>query len=191
MSAEVSIEHVEVAWPGAALPEGYWRTRFATLREPLGSARGAERLKDDHLVIHAWVDGDGGVVAVGRVGLIDPATGGEVMDHGGDDNCTCPAFPELLASGSGPVDEALHPAVRIRQMGTDPDHRRQGHAARVLAALEAAAVEHWGAVSCWMQAREAAVPFYASQGYEVSGEPHVVGGIGPHRSMWKSLSPRA
>ncbi len=77
--------------------------------------------------------------------------------------------------------------MQIRQMGTLNDYRRKGLAAEVLAALEDAAKTHLSARIGLLQAREHAIPFYQSQGWQIIDEPYDITGIGPHRSMMKEL----
>ncbi|MGB1365565.1 MAG: hypothetical protein ACPG64_04140, partial [Candidatus Poseidoniaceae archaeon] len=50
--------------------DAYYECRYAILREPLGFERGAEILQDDTEAIHAYVEIDDVVVAVGRSHLI-------------------------------------------------------------------------------------------------------------------------
>ena len=72
-------------------------------------------------------------------------------------------------------------------MGTRKDFRRNGYAAKVLAELENESKLRLGAKYGFLQAREAAIPFYQSQGWEIIDEEYSIQGIGPHRSMMKSL----
>jgi predicted GNAT family N-acyltransferase len=57
----------------------------------------------------------------------------------------------------------------------------------VLNALEQASITHFSAKIGLLQAREAAIPFYQSQGWVVIDEPYTIDKIGPHRSMMKRL----
>ena len=148
------------------------------LREPLGFPRGAEILADDDQAVHAWVDDSGKVVAVGRAHLIPSESDGSQADHAGPGAAHCPAFGPLVSGGP-------RPAIQIRQMGTLDSHRRKGHAAAVLSQLEKSSVELLGASAGFLQAREIAIPFYQSQGWEIIDEPYEIAGIGPHRSMMK------
>ena len=77
--------------------------------------------------------------------------------------------------------------MQIRQMGTLDNYRRKGLAAEVLAALESAAKIHLFAKIGLLQAREHAIPFYQSQGWQIIDEPYEITGIGPHRSMMKEF----
>lgn len=159
--------------------QAYFETRFAVLRQPLGMPEGSERLADDNNAVHAWVEVDGRIVAVGRAHLIADSADGSGSDHEGPGAANIPAFAPL-SEGSAP-----RPAFQIRQMGTLPDHQRQGYAAQVLSALEQAMAEDLNARTGVLQAREPAIPFYKSQGWEVIDEPYSIAGIGPHRSMLK------
>lgn len=180
-----------VALPGQVLPDSYFATRYATLRQSLGFPPGSEHLDDDDVAIHAWVCVKGEVTAVGRAHLIAADSDGAQAEHAGPDAITCPAFgplAEVEGGGGFPASELLRPAFHIRQMGTLPEWRRQGQASRVLSSLEVGATEHWGCNSGWLQAREEAVPFYQSQGWNCFGEVYELPTIGPHFSMWKSFS---
>ena len=96
----------------------YYDCRYAVLREPLGFPRGAEILADDDQAIHAWVESEGKVVAVGRAHLIPADSDGSQADHAGPGAAKCPAFGPLTGEGN-------RPAIQIRQMGTLPSHQRQ------------------------------------------------------------------
>jgi hypothetical protein len=72
-------------------------------------------------------------------------------------------------------------------MGTLPSYQRQGLAAQILAELELQSVEKFAATTGFLQAREHAIPFYASQGWVIIDEEYTIPGIGPHRSMMKRL----
>ena len=162
-------------------PEGYFDTRYAVLREPLGMPRGSERLGDDSNAEHAWVEVEGQVVAVGRAHMIPHGSNGSGSDHEGPDAVRIPPF--------GPLEDgsASRPAFQIRQMGTLPSHQRCGHAAAVLSALEQRMVVLHGAKTGLLQAREVALEFYRAQGWTVVDEPYGIPGIGPHRSMIKTF----
>ena len=166
--------------PGSNPSAAYYDCRYAVLREPLGFARGAELLSDDDQAIHAWVELDDRVVSVGRAHLIPEGSDGSGADHKGPGAAKIPGFGPLS-------DENNRPAVQIRQMGTIAQYRRQGLAAQVLSALESSAKQHISAKLALLQAREYAIPFYLSQGWEIIDEPYEIVGIGPHRSMMKHL----
>tara|TARA_B110000444_G_scaffold99592_1_gene94350 strand:- start:1350 stop:1868 length:519 start_codon:yes stop_codon:yes gene_type:complete len=172
------MEHVLI--PPATPTTPYYDCRFAVLREPIGFQRGAELLDDDEQAIHAWVEYDDLVVAVGRAHLIGAESDGSAADHAGPDATKCPGFGPL-------TDPSNRPAIQIRQMGTRQEARRQGHAAIVLEALEKNSKHHFGAKIGLLQAREIAIPFYQSQGWTLIDEPYSIDGIGPHRSMMKQL----
>jgi len=70
-------------------------------------------------------------------------------------------------------------------MGTLDAFRRQGLAAKLLAALEESSKRQFGAVCGFLQAREIAIPFYESQGWVLTDEPYSIPNVGPHRSMMK------
>ena len=172
------MQHVLI--PPALPPPSYYDCRYAVLREPIGFPRGAEILDDDEQAIHAWVVFEDEIVAVGRAHLIDADSDGSAADHAGPGATKCPGF--------GPLNDSTNrPAIQIRQMGTRPESRRQGHAATVLQALEAASKDHFGAKIGLLQAREVAIPFYLSQGWMLIDEPYSIQGIGPHRSMMKEF----
>ena len=159
----------------------YYDCRYAVLREPLGFPRGAEILADDDQAIHAWVEDAGKVVAVGRAHLIPNESDGSQADHAGPGAAHCPAFGPLVSGGP-------RPAIQIRQMGTLDSHRRKGYAAEVLSQLEKRSADLLGASVGFLQAREIAIPFYQSQGWEIIDEPYEIAGIGLHRSMMKRLT---
>ena len=172
------MEHVLI--PPAIPTALYYECRYAVLREPIGFPRGAEVLEDDEEAIHAWVERDNTVLAVGRAHLIPADSDGSAADHAGPDATQCPSFGPL-------TDPSNRPAIQIRQMGTRREARRNGHAATILQALEKTSKEHFGAKIGLLQAREIAIPFYLSQGWVLIDEPYSIEGIGPHRSMMKQL----
>ena len=169
---------LSISLPGNAPSTAYYDCRYAVLREPLGFNRGAELLDDDNQAIHAWVEQDDKVVAVGRAHLIPIGTDGSGADHSGPGAVKIPGF--------GPLSDINNrPAIQIRQMGTLDNYRRKGLAAEVLSALEEVAKVHLAAKIGLLQAREHAIPFYQSQGWQIIDEPYEIKGIGPHRSMMK------
>lgn len=170
-----------VEGPGWTPDQRYYDCRYAVLRKPLGFPRGAEILADDDQAVHAWVEDAGKVVAVGRAHLIPNESDGSQADHAGPGAAHCPAFGPLIRCGP-------RPAIQIRQMGTLDSHRRKGCAARVLAQLEATSIQKFGAAAGFLQAREHAIPFYLSQGWQIIDEPYEIHGIGPHRSMMKQFN---
>lgn len=197
--------NIVIVLPGEKLPQEYFDVRYEILRKPLGSPRGSEMLNDDDKAIHAWISENNKIISVGRIALI--AGDGSVKDPVGS---VCPAFEPLLNEQVGienPHQQANHdqqkkiltddkgnyfasrlrPAVQVRQMGTMPEYRGQGHAAKILSALEATAKQHWNARTGWLQARIAAIPFYEKCGWTAYGNVYEVNKVGPHRSMWKKL----
>ena len=170
-----------VSGPNWNPDEKYYDCRYAVLREPLGFPRGAEILADDDQAIHAWVEDGDKIVAVGRAHVIPESSDGSQADHAGPGAAHCPAFGPLV--GGGP-----RPAIQIRQMGTLETHRRQGNAAKVLNQLEENAIKQFGATAGFLQAREHAIPFYQSQGWEIIDDEYEIKGIGPHRSMMKHFA---
>ena len=156
----------------------YYDCRYAVLREPIGFERGSEILNDDNQAIHAWIEEKGLIMAVGRAHLIPEGSDGSSADHPGPSASQCPPFGPL-------ADSKNRPAVQIRQMGTRPESRRMGYAAEVLRTLENTSSQHFGAKVGLLQAREAAIPFYLAQGWNVVDQPYIIAGIGPHRSMIK------
>ena len=171
---------LSISLPGTTPSLAYYDCRYAVLRQPLGFNRGAEILGDDEQAIHAWVELDGNVVSVGRAHLIPAGTDGSGADHKGPGAAKIPGF--------GPLSEDKNrPAFQIRQMGTLDAYRRRGLAAQVLSALESNAKNQFSAKIGLLQAREHAIPFYLSQGWQIIDEPYEIAGIGPHRSMLKRL----
>jgi len=161
--------------------EAYFETRYAVLRAPLGMPLGSERLSDDAEAVHAWVEDEESVVAVGRAHIIPENSDGSGADHKGLGAATIPAFGPLA------TQTAHRPAFQIRQMGTLAKHRRKGLAATVLDALECEMVRLYGAKTGFLQAREHAVPFYEAQGWTVIDPAYEIAEIGPHRSMMKAF----
>ena len=180
MDVNILTPHWHISKPPAPPSQPYYDCRYAVLREPIGFPRGAEILEDDEEAIHAWVEHEGKVVAVGRAHLIPADSDGSAPDHAGPGATRCPSFGPL-------ADSSNRPAIQIRQMGTRPEARRRGHAATVLRALENASKEHFGAKIGLLQAREIAIPLYLSQGWTLIDEPYSIKGIGPHRSMMKEF----
>jgi GNAT superfamily N-acetyltransferase len=182
-----------IFYPGELPPDHFFDTRYEVLRRPLGAPRGSERIAGDDNAINVWVEIDGLAVAVGRAHLIPEHNDGSVMDVAA--KSACPAFGPLAADHSEEKDDSgiiiprgLRTAVQIRQMGTLEQYRGKGHAALVLRTLEEEATKVWNARSGWLQARLAALPFYAAQGWTCFGPEYDVPNVGAHRSMWKDLS---
>ena len=176
----MKIVNPSIMLPPSAPSMSYFDCRFDVLRLPLGFERGAELLIDDESAIHAWIKGSQQVLSVGRAHLIPEDSDGSAPDHAGPGASTCPAFGPLS-------DGSNRPAIQIRQMGTRDEAQRKGYASQVLNALEQASITHFSAKIGLLQAREAAIPFYQSQGWIVIDEPYSINNIGPHRSMMKHL----
>ncbi len=182
---------LKVALPTQPLPEAYFDLRYDVLRKPLGAPLGSERLNDDHYAIHAWLEDEGQIISVGRVHKLDDNDDGSVYDDKAQS--TCPAFEPLtktyqqhmLDDRGRMIAHHIRPACQFRQMGTDPAYRGKGYGAKILMALELAAIDHWNVESGWLQARIAALPFYSKNGWTAFGKPYTVPHVGPHRSMWK------
>jgi len=100
----------------------------------------------------------------------------------------------LLRAPSGAVVAVgrLHPASptqgQIRFMAVHPAYQGQGLGRQVVAFLEAEARQR-GYTTCILHARDTAVPFYQTVGYEVVGPSHVLFGNIPHFLMRKDLVP--
>ena len=171
---------VHVTRPGEVAPEAYYATRYAVLRAPLGRPVGSERLPDDDQALHVWVEVEGVVVAVARGHLIEGD--GAAADHAGPGAAQIPAFAPLSEQ-----DSSLRPAMQVRQMGVLEARRGQGLGALALQHLLRESVHTWGATTGWLQAREAAIEFYARMGWEAFDAPYDIEGVGPHRSMRRSL----
>jgi len=168
---------LHVTGPNWQPSPAYYDCRYQTLRKPLGFDRGAEILADDVNALHAYVEIDGTIVAVGRSHLIPESSDGAQSDFPGEDGPKTPPFSHL--------DDEHRPAIQIRQMGTLDTHRRNGFAAKILNSLEQTSKEHFDAVCGFLQAREVAIPFYKSQGWKVIDDPYSIPKVGPHRSMMK------
>jgi predicted GNAT family N-acyltransferase len=75
--------------------------------------------------------------------------------------------------------------IKMRQVAISPECQGRGVGRKLVEASEAFAREK-GFQKMKLNARETAVPFYLSLGYELIGEPFTEVGI-PHRLMQKSL----
>lgn len=76
--------------------------------------------------------------------------------------------------------------VKMRQVAVEPDRQGQGIGRLLVEFSESFAAEQ-GFRRMTLNARDTAVPFYLSQGYELEGEPFVEVTI-PHRRMAKSIA---
>lgn len=75
--------------------------------------------------------------------------------------------------------------AKMRQVAVEPKRQRSGLGRQIVEAFEREAVRR-GYREIVLNAREAAIPFYLSLGYEVTGELVEVGI--PHRSMRKQVA---
>jgi GNAT superfamily N-acetyltransferase len=75
---------------------------------------------------------------------------------------------------------------RIRGMATEPGLQGNGYGSEALKALLA-----WGKAKCiplfWCNAREKAIFFYESYGFEIISDLFDIPGVGPHKVMWVKL----
>jgi GNAT superfamily N-acetyltransferase len=76
--------------------------------------------------------------------------------------------------------------AQVRSMATDESHRGKGLGRRIIEYLELEA-RHRGVTAISLNAREAAVPFYARLGYESIGEGPLLFGCIRHTTMRKAL----
>jgi len=75
---------------------------------------------------------------------------------------------------------------RLRGMAVVPEARRRGVGAALVAACEVHARSR-GGTRLWFNARVDALPFYFALGYEATGEPYELPGIGAHRFAARTL----
>jgi predicted GNAT family N-acyltransferase len=80
--------------------------------------------------------------------------------------------------------------AQIRYMAVAVEQQRKGVGTRLLAALEACAIE-LGAACIVIDARESALRFYRKQGYEPQGPGHVLFNSIAHIKMKKVITPQA
>lgn len=183
---------IEVRLPNEEIPEAYFDVRYETLRKPLGSPRGSEKLAGDESSINVWAELNGKVVGVGRAHLLGENEDGTVFDALA--NSRCPAFAPLSGKDTHIVDDAgneigtdLRPAVQIRAMGTLNAFQGKGVASAVLSACEENSIRTWNAKTGWLQARIHAIPFYEKNGWTCFGPEYHIPNVGLHRSMWKNF----
>lgn len=75
---------------------------------------------------------------------------------------------------------------RVRGMATGSGHQGAGHGGALLRfGLDHA--RHHGADLVWCNAREAAIGFYAKEGFLTEGAPFLIEGIGTHQLMYLRL----
>ena len=178
--------------PKEAIPQEYFDVRFEILRKPLGSPKGSERLAKDNEAINVWVEYEGKIAAVGRAHLLENDEDGSIVDVKAAS--ACPAFSPLSKGATMQIDDSgneigpeLRPAIQVRAMGTLDAYQGQGFASKVLAACEENSINTWNAITGWLQARVAAIPFYEKNGWTCFGPEYHVPNVGPHRSMWKKF----
>lgn len=81
------------------------------------------------------------------------------------------------------------PQFRLRQMATSASHLRQGCAKAILQhGMDILAQQNVKLL--WFDAREKAFPFYLALGFEFASDFYQVPQTGPHKLMYKKLSPR-
>ena len=83
------------------------------------------------------------------------------------------AFHRYRVVGTVRVDGQPDGDKLIRQMAVAPDMRRRGIGAKVLALAEQIAVEEDGAETFRLNAKQDAVPFYQTQGYQLTDEEYL------------------
>jgi len=87
-----------------------------------------------------------------------------------------------------PPDDLGQPAVRLRGMAVDQDHRRRGLGTRLLQnSLTRLAVAEPDLTVVWCHARTSAADFYEEHGFERHGGEFDIEGIGPHIVMWRAM----
>ena len=84
--------------------------------------------------------------------------------------------------------ERDQPSARRLRFERDVALVKLDKAQRRIQQLEKSSVELLGAIAGFLQAREIAIPFYQSQGWEIIDDPYEIVGIGPHRSMMKHFN---
>jgi GNAT superfamily N-acetyltransferase len=100
------------------------------------------------------------------------------------------AWVEETLAGVGRLHFNSPEEGQIRYMAVDPQFLRQGVGSAILRELEARA-RAAGATRVVLNAREAAVPFYRTHGYVLSGKSETLFGSIDHWSMSKELDPHA
>ena len=99
---------------------------------------------------------------------------------GGELRCICSLF-ELSSPRLTPENP-----IRLRAMATHPDSRGQGLGRRLVEfAIEQARMKGYDML--WCDAREVALGFYTSLGFEVIDQWYEVPKIGPHKTMYFPL----
>jgi len=95
--------------------------------------------------------------------------------------------------------QASHPAVhgkrlvQLRGMATHPSVRGEGYGKAIVRFALGFFAGVGGALSektndvMWCNAREVAIPFYETLGFQITAEPFDIPGIGPHRVMFRHI----
>lgn len=177
-----------------SLPKAYFELRYTMLRQPLGSPKGAEKLPEDENALHAWIEDNNAMVAIGRAHLIPENNDGSTEDTAA--KSACPGFTPLGLNYAAIQDdsgleiptEGLRPAIQIRAMATATTHQNKGLASKVLETLEEQSRQRWHAKTGWLQARISAIPFYEANGWCCFGPEYTIPNVGTHVSMWKQFS---
>jgi GNAT superfamily N-acetyltransferase len=86
--------------------------------------------------------------------------------------------------GVGRLHRVVGNHGQVRYMAVDPAHRTHGIGKAILQELEVRAIES-GILEITLNAREEALPFYRSNGYEVLRPSHTLFGVIPHFEMQK------
>jgi GNAT superfamily N-acetyltransferase len=131
-----------------------------------------------------------------RHAVLRPGRPPETARFDGDDDADTVHLAAVV-DGSGTVvgcatlmrrPFADHPAWQLRGMATQPDLTRRGIGTAVLHAAERFVHDRGGPPLLWCNARLAAVPFYASAGWQVVSPAFDIPGIGPHHVMVRRLT---
>jgi ribosomal protein S18 acetylase RimI-like enzyme len=104
-----------------------------------------------------------------------------------------PEASELIGTATfqveGHPDFKVQKSYRLRGMATDPKFRGQG-VGRALLLKSFDELQSRGCDFLWCNAREVAFGFYEKLGFSYHGEMFGIEDIGPHKIMYKHLSPR-
>ena len=137
----------------------YYQLRYAVLRQPWQQPPGSERASADE----------------------EPNTVHALLLAGGHED----AAPVALAVGMLQCVDARQGQIRF--MAVDPAATGKGLGRRIVAYLEKEARE-LELTEIVLHAREAAVGFYTTLGYELVGPSHTLFGVLPHFLMRKQLA---
>lgn len=111
-------------------------------------------------------------------------TGEDVIHLGTFDEDQIISIGSLFRVNSPKLD--FERQYRLRAMATDPDYRGKG-AGKQLVEFALEELGKRGFRVLWCDAREKAVGFYASLGFDKLPEPYEIPRIGTHYFMWKEL----